>query len=779
MATSELIKDTTQAWHKSIAVRLFLILLALFLILAGITYYVINEQARLEMNATSEEIIEHAGNEAVGGIVSDIFHVDGMALTAEKMTAGLPKQAELYTNTFGPTMKAADPTVISGGVWFEPNAFEQGLERKTFFWIRDENGNMQWDGQYDDPAKVPDPYYKDWWYTPAKYAKHNHCVWSRAYIDPVSQYPMLTCAKPLRNAANQFEGTITIDLQLSNLNKMIANWQKKTGGYIFLADLDNHFLTFPDDKLVKRPSKLNPKGDFMLVQAFADEQPEFKTIANALDKVNNSIVQKARQKDAKRLESIAHGILADTQKQKIAANEASMLAATMLNNETSNNQLQQSFLVEKIAIPYDFRLKQAATAYVFLMPYTNWKMVIIKPASETNALANNLISKLFRYLALGFLPAALLALLLIHKFFVNPLRQTSSSVQTLAGLIGERRYLELTDNKLNESKGGNEISVMASSMNQLIDRVVLNEGKLAEINLTLENKVLERTVALEDTLDELKSSQAQLIRSEKMVTLGQMVAGVAHEVNTPLTYVQTNLEMIDLTADDYETLFEAIDELKELLSQPKVENSQLKQALVKLLNTANEVQEDSPVSEMRQATKDSLFGVEQISELVVNMRDFARLDESKTKNVDLRECIKSSLMIAKNNIRHIDVKTKLPDIPLVSCSPSQINQVLLNLINNATQAMSPDRKPEIGISVAADSTHVYIGVQDNGIGMSPAVQARIFEPFFTTKKAGEGTGLGMAISQQIIEQHHGEISVTSQENVGTKFVIKLPINRVT
>ena len=330
------------------------------------------------------------------------------------------------------------------------------------------------------------------------------------------------------------------------------------------------------------------------------------------------------------------------------------------------------------------------------------------------------------------------------------------------------------------SSGRNEIGLVNSSINDLLDRIQSNEGMLADINQQLEVKVIERTAELQDTLKQLKNSQLQLIRSEKMATLGQMVAGVAHEVNTPLSYVQNNLEIIGQLTEQYEELIEQVQNLKAGLESADgqaadANDAQIEQLLSDIISAANEIEEDDLTSELKELIKDSLFGVEQITEMVLNLRNFARLDESKVKSIDLRECIEASLKIAGNSIKHHEVITELTPTPEIKCSPSQINQVLVNLLNNAAQAMDDSTEGKITISTHADAEFVYIDVSDNGKGMSQATLSQLFEPFFTTKAAGEGTGLGMAISKQIMEQHNGDIVATSTEGVGTQFRLSLPI----
>lgn len=288
---------------------------------------------------------------------------------------------------------------------------------------------------------------------------------------------------------------------------------------------------------------------------------------------------------------------------------------------------------------------------------------------------------------------------------------------------------------------------------------------------TLDQRVIERTEELKRTYEELQKSQLYLIQSEKMAMLGQMVAGVAHEVNTPLGYVKNNVTLLQDLNTEYNSLVENI------LALDKQDVDQ-KEILSNIRKQAHNIKQDGIEEEQEQIFSDTLFGVEQIAELVVNLRNFARLDEEKVKKVDMRQCINTSLNISRNNTKHLNIEKRYEgkEIPEIECSPAQINQVLLNLFNNAAQAM-PDREGRLIIDLNQNGEFLQIDVGDNGSGMDEVTRAKIFEPFFTTKPAGVGTGLGLPICKQIIEAHGGTIKVDSKIGKGTLFRILLPITR--
>lgn len=286
----------------------------------------------------------------------------------------------------------------------------------------------------------------------------------------------------------------------------------------------------------------------------------------------------------------------------------------------------------------------------------------------------------------------------------------------------------------------------------------------------IEKIVHQRTDELKDAHEKVRASELMLIQAEKLSSIGGMVAGVAHEINTPLGFIRCNLEVME----------EQLGELKAACQE---------QSIGELLNQENnneqvEVSENPLVQfyqygrmeDLTSMVTESLEGIGRISEIVVSLKDFSRMDRLSFDEVDLHHCINSTLNIAYNNIKHHATVIKdYGELPLVSCASGQINQVLLNILNNAAQAI--EGFGQIVIQTRALNDKVSISIQDNGKGMPEQVRQKIFEPFFTTKDVGQGTGLGLSISDKIIRQHNGEILVDSTEGVGTTFTIILPVQQ--
>lgn len=311
------------------------------------------------------------------------------------------------------------------------------------------------------------------------------------------------------------------------------------------------------------------------------------------------------------------------------------------------------------------------------------------------------------------------------------------------------------------------------------DFVVTREGRYAGVGAVLsllgamEQQAVRHSAELEKAYRELKASQAQLIQSEKMASLGQMVAGVAHEINTPLGYVRNNVEMLMEFSTQIAQLLREHRGLAAALLAPDSDPALIETRLATIAEQEALIDPELLFSDQDTMLGDTLYGLGQISELVTGLKDFSRLDQAPTANVSLNDCIESALLIAKNTLKHkVEVIKQLGELPRISCAPSQINQVLLNLLTNAAQAIA--ERGRILIKSWADENAVYVSVQDSGKGIPPEHLKKIFDPFFTTKPVGEGTGLGLSISYKIVQQHGGSIRVASEVGRGTRFVIMLP-----
>jgi len=291
----------------------------------------------------------------------------------------------------------------------------------------------------------------------------------------------------------------------------------------------------------------------------------------------------------------------------------------------------------------------------------------------------------------------------------------------------------------------------------------------------LEQKVAERTAevmrqkeVLEKSLADLKMAQAKLVESEKMASLGQLTAGIAHEINNPINFVSAGVKNLIRN-------FEEAKEVMDTYLNPDADTDEVAQQLSEKRRRQQilEIFEDSAI-----LFKSIQNGVDRTISIVKSLRNFSRLDEGEVKAVDLHEGLDSTLEILQNQIKKkADIVKRYGQLPPVDCAAGKINQVFMNILNNALQAMDERGTITLETKHLPDKNEVEIAISDTGKGMSEEVKRRLFEPFFTTKPVGEGTGLGLSISYSIIEEHKGRIEVESEPGKGSTFRIFLPVNQ--
>ncbi len=330
--------------------------------------------------------------------------------------------------------------------------------------------------------------------------------------------------------------------------------------------------------------------------------------------------------------------------------------------------------------------------------------------------------------------------------------------------------------------GGFELGRISSDRPWQDDEIALLQSIGTQVAIAIQQAQLyqesqAKTQELQKAYHELQATQMQLIQAEKMSSLGQLVAGVAHEINNPVSFIYGNLTPISQYTDDLLSLLQLYEECYP--NPPE-----------KITNFMADIELDFLIEDLPKTIKSIETGAERIRDIVKSLRTFSRLDEADLKAVDLHENIDSTLVILQNRFNGksgkapINVVKNYGDLPLFECYIGLLNQVFMNLLVNAIQAIeerqeietNPEYTGHVTITTTLNSDRgVSISVKDNGVGMSPEVQAKIFNPFFTTKPVGQGTGMGLPISYQIVTKNHqGELTFTSVLGEGTEFIIYLP-----
>ncbi|MEW6719214.1 MAG: ATP-binding protein [Thermodesulfobacteriota bacterium] len=299
----------------------------------------------------------------------------------------------------------------------------------------------------------------------------------------------------------------------------------------------------------------------------------------------------------------------------------------------------------------------------------------------------------------------------------------------------------------NEKSNGNVVILQdVTERKRILDEIEANNAKLTE------------------AYNALKKSKMHILQQEKMASIGQLAAGVAHEINNPMGFIASNLRTLQKYADRLSRFIEAQDNA---LRNSVGEVEEVRKARAE--NRIADIQGD-----IRSLIEESLEGAERVRGIVLNLKSFSRVDQAESKHADINECLESTIRIVWNEIKYkANLVKELGEIPLTRCYPQQINQVLMNLLVNAAQAI--EKQGEIRVRSWAEDGFACVSVSDTGCGIPRDVLDRIFEPFYTTKEVGKGTGLGLSIAYDIVEKHGGKILVESELGKGSIFTVRIPL----
>jgi two-component system NtrC family sensor kinase len=382
----------------------------------------------------------------------------------------------------------------------------------------------------------------------------------------------------------------------------------------------------------------------------------------------------------------------------------------------------------------------------------------------------------------GIIVVIQISLMILFSFFLGVYltRQlkvlANTARQVAAGDLSQQVAINATD----------EIGEVAHSFNKMIasleeanERSRLYSEKLSDANENLEervkrrtSKILEQNEMLETAIEEVRQTQKQLVQSEKMASIGQLAAGVAHEINNPVAFVKSNLSTL---VQYVQTYHEIIDKQRELINSFDVENNQnLKQKILQL----DEYIHDNDIEFINEdiiiLVKESIDGTHRVSEIVQGLKVYSRESDDVMRDFDINQCLSDTLKMLSNELKYAcELVTHWEDLPLYRGNKGNLSQVFTNLIVNALQSMV-----DVGtltINTALVDEKIVVTIADTGKGIKKEVMSKLFDPFFTTKAVGVGTGLGLSISQGIINDHQGKILVESEIGKGAMFTIILPV----
>ena len=383
----------------------------------------------------------------------------------------------------------------------------------------------------------------------------------------------------------------------------------------------------------------------------------------------------------------------------------------------------------------------------------------------------------------------------IAQLYVSPQRR-----QEMYALLRKKRDVKNFEVEMYRKDGGKQWVLVSTrpifnEMDEIIyvDGIIQDiserkraEDAIQELNEELEQRVIDRTKELvatnldlrnvssqlECAYSELKATQSRMLQQEKMASIGQLAAGVAHEINNPMGFIISNLNSLKKYIDKVTGFIKIQSESVERLSG----NGAVHNILKDLNEQRKSLKIDYILGDLDNLIKESLDGAERVKKIVQELKSFSRLDESDIKMADINEGLESTINIVWNELKYnTTVKKEYGNIPQATCNLGQLNQVFMNILVNAAHAI--ESQGEITVRTSSDEDNIYITISDTGTGIPADKLNRIFEPFYTTKEVGKGTGLGLSIAYDIVKKHNGEIRLESEVGKGTTFTIIVPISQ--
>ena len=705
------------SWLKSLGARLsayhFIFMLMLIISTIAALFYIEQNVLLSQGHEQSRQL----GNRIVAELGQRVKSTEAITKNLAKLGELLDKEPEKFKKIIPEIIDfSGDSRIAGGGIWPEPFTFDAKLERRSFFWGRENNGSLKYFNDYND---INGPgYHNEEWYVPARYLKKGQVYWSKSYMDPYSYEPMVTCTAPMFKDG-KFSGVSTIDIKLTGLDEFFKEKVADSGAYIFAVDRNNKLLSFPNKDSAKHFNKdENGKTseEFMNISELSSKFSSYEPIEKLLNNINLEVFKKEGEKSAiaELSTKIAKGSY------QIEKTEGEIIAA-YLNGLISESE-------QKIQLSNDPILEKQTLIYTFVMPSTGWKVLVVTPLEKVNAFAKQVTSQIIKFVVVVELVILLLMLFVTSKLITKPLASMSQK-------LNEVSDDSLEDIVLAEQNRPDEIGHLAYEINKRSTAIKDSIKKLKESNIVLEERVKERTDEISHALKQVEEAKVKAESANK--SKSHFLANMSHEIRTPMNAI---LGYTDL-------LFK---ELKE----PKLKNyiETIKNSGQCLLALINDILDLSKV----EAGKIELYlkpvNIEQTFKSAVEQFS----DSAKKKKIEIS----------------LEQDKSIPNF--LKLDEHRVRQILTNLIGNAVK-FTQNGKIEVKISSYSKTKTLNFSVKDNGPGIPEDKQAQIFENFEQADNVDNesGTGLGLAITKRLVELMDGNITVKSTFGKGAEFIVEL------
>ncbi len=408
--------------QHTILFKFSLSLTILFLVVIAATYMVVDLVAKDYLITKNKELIDETGSHIVSEISLRINIAENLTRNLAAAGETLPKDPLLFSKVIPQILNAQEghEFIAGGGVWPEPNAFKLGVNRRSFFWGRNDLGELRYFDQYNDTSGTG--YHNEEWYVPGRYSKQGRCLWSKSYMDPFTLAPMVTCTVALFEQ-QQFSGNATVDVSLKELKSILREGSAKLGGYAYAIDRNNKFLSFPDEALTKVTNLSNNTltEEYITLDELAAKQPLFEAVADISANINNNFVRSLSADDKQLAENLAQ------QSQQISPEEAQLIVANMLSLNEADQQQKPDII--SIISKQDFVLKEPVNVSVFIIPKTLWKIIVVTPQKVAISSASQVANLILLLLVAILIVAAFFGFIFCRRSLIVPIYEMVKQLQ--------------------------------------------------------------------------------------------------------------------------------------------------------------------------------------------------------------------------------------------------------------------------------------------------------------------------------------------------------------